>query len=126
MSKPCPYCGKGPSLADSKEVYGKSYGPIWICRDCNAYVGCHRGTCRPLGTLANEETREARKRAHAAFDPLWRGKFMGRNQAYRALAKKLGIEKKDCHIGMLDAETCRRVVAVVADIRAERMEAVER
>ncbi len=39
----CPYCGKKTELINSAEVYaGKSYGWMYICRDCDAYVGYAR------------------------------------------------------------------------------------
>ena len=116
----CPYCGNSSELADSAEVYRKSYGPIYICRPCNAWVGCHKGTETPLGRLANAELRTMKKKAHAAFDPLWRAKIRkegvskkrARGAGYKWLAKQLGVRFEDCHIGMFDEETCQRVVDV--------------
>lgn len=111
----CPYCS-GPSrfLASSAPLYhGRDYGPVYICEPCGAWVGCHRGTDRPLGRLANAELRRAKVQAHEAFDPLWkRGDKLprARGEAYRRLAELLGIEPTQCHIGMLDVEDCMRVV----------------
>jgi ssDNA-binding Zn-finger/Zn-ribbon topoisomerase 1 len=108
----CPYCGSKSECRDSKVIYhGRSYGPAWICGnypDCDAYVGCHPGTRRPLGRLANAELRAAKKAAHAAFDPLWQSGGMSRKEAYRWLAGALGLE--ECHIGEMDVEECGRVV----------------
>ena len=39
---------------------------------------------------------------------------MIRAEAYRWLAGRLGIEKDECHVGLFDAETCRRVVELCA------------
>jgi len=39
----------------------------WLCKPCDAYVGCHNNTERPLGTLANKELRTARKETKAKF-----------------------------------------------------------
>lgn len=65
--KVCPYCGNTTDLIDSAEIYGGvSYGMIYICRDCNAYVGCHSGTSIAKGRLANAELRAAKKK-HIAF-----------------------------------------------------------
>ena len=111
MNVSCPYCGGWAELVDSAEVYGgRSYGNVWLCRRCDAYVGCHAGTDEPLGTLADAETRHWRKRAHASFDPLWRGDGMTRAEAYRWLAGRLGVHPNDCHVGLFDVETCKRVV----------------
>ena len=80
----CDYCGRQAEYVDSKVIYGKSYGMMYLCRNCMAYVGVHKGTDKPLGRLANAELRYWKKRAHAVFDPLWqRGRFRGhRNAAY--------------------------------------------
>ena len=115
----CPYCENNSVLTDSAEVYGgRSYGPIYLCRPCNAYVGVHRGTTIPLGRLANSELREAKRKAHAAFDPIWKGKAMSRSKAYRWLANQLGIAKSRCHIGLMSLEECQRTIEVCREWKA--------
>lgn len=110
LALPCPYCNEPPVLVDGAEVYhGRSYGKIWLCRPCQAWVGVHKGTDQPLGRLANKELREWKIKAHAAFDPRWKGKS-DRREAYGWLAEQLGIEREKAHIGMFDVETCKRVV----------------
>ena len=47
----CDYCGRQAEYVDSKIVYGKSYGMMYLCRNCMAYVGVHKGTDKPLGRL---------------------------------------------------------------------------
>lgn len=114
MNVVCQYCNKPAALVDSSVIYGSSYGMIYLCGDCNAYVGVHKGTERPLGTLANEETREWRRRAHKVFDPLWRQNvFTSRRTAYRWLAKALGV--REVHIGASDIETCRKIIQACED-----------
>ena len=127
MPKPtCPYCEEPAVFTDSAEVYGgRSYGMIYLCRPCQAWVGVHRGTETPLGRLANKELRRAKVAAHAAFDPLWKRKIekegckkhVARGAAYRWLAEQLEIDFDDCHIGMFDVETRKRVVEVCAPYR---------
>lgn len=92
----------------------------WRCSACGAYVGVHRYTLKALGTPAGPETRAARARAHAAFDPLWRKRMRlsglkqnkARSKGYVWLAEQLGIDAKDCHIGMLTAEQADAVVRI--------------
>jgi len=105
----CPYCNKDAVLVDSSVVYGKSYGNIWLCAPCKAYVGCHKRTNKPLGRLADAELRTWKKMAHQHFDPLWKQGFMTRGEAYQWLAKKMGIPRKKCHIGMFDIDQCKQV-----------------
>ena len=107
----CPYCGKMATFErDSSCVYRRNYGPIWRCATCAAWVGCHKGTTRPLGRLANEELRRARISAHAHFDRIWKFENTGRNKAYQWLAEALEIDMAKCHIGHMDVAQCRRVV----------------
>ncbi len=112
----CPYCNEAAIL-----VYGAVIYPhrpdlrekrFWRCLPCDAHVGCHPGTEKPLGRLANKELRSAKQKAHVAFDPLWQSGWRNRREAYAWLAHQLGINERDCHIGMMDVPTCRRVVTV--------------
>ena len=113
----CPYCGKRAEFVDSAEVYhGRSYGMIYLCRPCDAYVGCHgngKGDS-PKGRLANAELRRWKIAAHNAFDPLWKfGPFRGRrNAAYAWLAEQMGLPKEKTHIGMFDVAECQQVIQI--------------
>lgn len=131
MSVICPYCQNPAEYTDSAAVYrGQSYGMVYLCRPCDAYVGVHKGTDKPLGRMANKDLREWKVKAHAAFDPLWEAKLakrrrergpeykkvFARGSGYKWLAEQLGIERKDCHIGMFDVEQCKRVVEICQPI----------
>ena len=111
----CDYCGRRTEYVDSKIVYGKSYGMIYLCRTCMAYVGGHKGSDRPLGRLANAELRYWKKAAHAVFDPLWKyGWFRRhRNAAYGWLAQKMGLPVAETHIGMFDVTQCRKAIQII-------------
>ena len=115
----CPYCQMPAELAlASDHLYGRDFGPVWECRPCEAWVGVHPGTTKPLGTLANAKLRKARRRAHEAFDPLWQAqlrrkpiqRWEARRNWYQWLSHKLNIPFDDCHIGMMGIEDCQRVV----------------
>lgn len=121
----CPYCGKRAEFVDSAEVYhGRSYGMIYLCRPCDAYVGCHgngKGDS-PKGRLANAELRRWKIAAHNAFDPLWRfGPFRGRrNIAYAWLAEQMGLPKEKTHIGMFDVAECQQVIQICKSSKIEK------
>ena len=130
----CPHCGgRAVLLEDSSAVYGRNYGPIWACRPCEAWVGCHPGTFSPLGTPANKALRTARQKAHGAFDRLWRAKAArerisrskARKKGYAWLAEHFGVAPKNCHIGWMDEEQCRRVVDLCAPFHATASRALE-
>ncbi len=121
----CPYCGEIPDYVDSKVIYhGKSYGMMYYCLNCDAYVGVHKGTNKPLGRLANKELREYKKLAHYYFDKISKTDLINkiydsvypeksnRNKAYYWLAKQMGIDKEFCHIGMFDIDQCSMVVEI--------------
>lgn len=108
----CADCGSPMQLRTSQ------YGKFWGCArypDCKGAHGAHPDG-RPLGTPANKETKEARIRAHAAFDPLWKGDgaLLDRTAAYKWLAKELGIDARECHIGNFDIAQCERVISAMA------------
>lgn len=110
----CGYCGKVSEKVSGKDVYplraDLSTRQFYKCRPCDAFIGCHPGTDIPLGTLADAKLRKMRSKAHTQFDPLWKGGFLKRKQAYAALAKYLGIHVDACHVGLFDSETCEKVV----------------
>jgi zinc-finger-containing domain len=129
----CPYCGnRAQLLTNSAELYqGRDYGPVWICRQCDAWVGVHKNSYRPLGRLANAQLRQSKIRAHAAFDRLWLWRHIrtvyrdnvpvprhilvsiARKRAYLWLAERMAISPAQCHIGMFDIQQCQRVVEVI-------------
>lgn len=104
--KLCPYCGKEPVLTDSAIIYGRSYGMIYLCKPCNAYVGVHRNSTIALGRLANADLRKHKKLAHEKFDALWKNGGMSRSDAYSWLSKMLETEPDFTHIGMFNKEQC--------------------
>lgn len=115
----CPYCQQPASLVGGRAIYPHRpdlYGKrFYQCVPCGAWVGCHDGTQRALGRLANAELRRAKQSVHAAFDPHWRGvkKKHARFRAYRRLARELGIPMEECHVGMFDVERCKAALLLV-------------
>lgn len=106
----CHYCNKEAPWVENKAKYGRNYGNSYMCyfcKDCDAYVGCHNNTKNPLGTMANAELREWRKKAHAHIDPLWKTGRLGRGEMYMWLKEKLG---REIHIGESDIETCKQIL----------------
>ena len=124
QGKTCPYCNGVTLYVDSAEVYGESFGMIYLCRGCAAWVGVHEGTDIALGRLANEELREWKKLAHKSFDklfiesiinkiyPIYIMGVTNREKAYIWLAEQMGIQKEFCHIGMFDVDECKQLVEI--------------
>lgn len=112
----CSYCFKAADLVTGEEIY--PHRPdlyslsFWKCPDCDAYVGCHKRTKKPLGILANAELRKMKREAHSAFDPIWKNRTMSRTKAYKWLANKLKLNVENCHIGHFNIEQCKKVVEI--------------
>jgi hypothetical protein len=120
----CSYCGSPIELKDSSIIYnGKSYGMVYICTrypDCEAYVGTHKDTDVPLGTLADNELRSWRKKAHSVFDSLWRSGRITRKAAYTKLQIAMGMKKKEAHIAKMNIEQCKDVIKYFSNIVVDK------
>ena len=106
----CRYCGGKVVLTNSSIIYGKDYGRIYMCMNCNAFTGVHKNSNKPLGTLANSILRAKRKETHEVFDSFWKKRKMTRTQAYKWLSKQMGLPIKATHIGYFEIEDCEKVI----------------
>jgi len=112
----CPECGKTARLESTKEIYGTDYGKAWICEsfpECDNYVGVHKSTNQPLGTMANKELRELRKKCHKSFDFIWRNNYMTRKSAYCKLATEMNIDVSVCHFAMFTKSQCKEALCLI-------------
>jgi zinc-finger-containing domain len=107
----CNYCNNDAIWCENKAIYGKNYGKsymIYLCRPCDAYVGCHQNTKQPLGTMANKELREARQLVHNHIDKYWKKEGWDRKDVYSAMSFALG---KTYHTGEADLSTCKKILS---------------
>lgn len=119
----CVECGAMGKLSSGREAYPnhpeRHRHAYFVC-SCGAMVSCHPGTAVAAGRPASASTRYLRSMAHQALDQIWKG-FDGnrsrlasghaRNRAYKWLATQLGISRRECHIGWMNAAQCREVIA---------------
>ena len=117
IPKICRYCGGVVRLVDAESVYGESTKKLGMvgqklyqCQNCNARVGCHKDSTRPLGNVANEVLRLKRVEAHRVFDASWRSQHMSRTQAYKWLSQQLRIPIRLTHIGGFEMDQCQKVI----------------
>lgn len=106
----CRYCGGKVIFTDAKKIYENGTDKIYLCTNCNAYVGVHKGTNRPLGKLANAALRMKRRETHTFFDAFWQAQNITRAEAYRLLARELGVPERKAHIGNMEMDDCQRVI----------------
>lgn len=100
----------------TKLVYSpNSYGSHWHCPEPGCTVRCWGGDTSSPG---DRETFEERKRAHAAFDPLWKAKlvFRRRTEGYYWMQGKMHLGPAECHIGLMTAEQCRQLLAHIEQL----------
>lgn len=110
-------------LTNGEEIYPHRpdlhHMPFWKCDDCGNYVGCHHKTAnrtRPLGNIPTAELRKARKKIHAALDPIWQSGKMRRKDVYRALRGVLGGDYHTGNIKSMDeAEAVYRAVKMLCE-----------
>ena len=119
VPKICRYCGGVIRRVPARDVYREAADRLklngeWLyqCLNCNARVGCHRGTTRPLGNVANEVLRLKRVETHQVFDGYWQSQGMTRTAAYKWLAAKMDLPEKETHIGGFEMEQCHRAIEI--------------
>ena len=117
ISRICRYCGGKVELVPARRIYGEAVKrlgleneSIYLCLNCNARVGCHKGTTRPLGNVANEVLRLKRMETHQVFDTFWRSRGMSRTQGYKWLAGRMGLPERCTHIGGFEMDQCQQVI----------------
>lgn len=93
------------------------FGGRWSCPVDGCTVRCWDGS---TSTPCDHETARARHDIHAIFDPLWKesGHFKGPKQkrrldAYRWLAKEMGLPLNETHFGMFDLTQCERAKVII-------------
>jgi ssDNA-binding Zn-finger/Zn-ribbon topoisomerase 1 len=105
----CPECNSHMLLRQGVN------GPFYGCRRFPACRGTHNATATgaPVGLPANKVTKDARVRAHAAFDQLWLKGNMTRSAAYRWLQFSMGLTSEQGHIARFDLAMCERLIHLV-------------
>ena len=119
VSEICRYCGGVIRLVPAEKVYQAATERLkqqrqWIyqCQNCNARVGCHRDSKRPLGNVATEVLRLKRRETHQVFDQYWQSSGLSRTKAYKWLAGQMNLPEKNAHIGGFEMEQCQRLISL--------------
>ena len=111
----CPYCGRTAVLKPASFVYGDKAleEHVYVCPGypaCNSYVGVHRGTLKPKGTLANGDLRNLRIHTHKLFSQFWENGIMTKKQAYRWIQYKFALTENQAHIGNFSEYMCGQLM----------------
>ena len=84
---------------------------IWLCLTCEASVGTHPDSDKPLGLMATKYTRSLRREAHLHFDKIHKCGFMSRERAYRWAREILGI-RAEFHISILSNVQLEKLIVL--------------
>lgn len=100
-----------------KGRYGKFYGCTrWPA--CDGVNGANQTDGRPLGVLADKETRELRVRVHELLDNVWLGERERRREAraiaYEWLARFMRLPAEKCHVSMFTKKQCERAIEILS------------
>lgn len=81
---------------------------MYLCKPCDAYVGCHKNSRMAMGSMANYALRRLRQECHKKIDYWWREKeIISRKNLYELLSKWWGEE---FHVGWLNEKDCNIVI----------------
>ena len=99
----CPYCGGLAVLRPAEYVYGeRNLNPdnyLYVCSgypSCDSYIGVHKKSMRPMGTLANGDLRHKRIEAHRALNKVVQAGIMTKHGAYIWLQNRLCLRERTC------------------------------
>ena len=118
----CPSCSNEGRLVSGDQIYPHrpdlAHKKFYLCSDCDTFVGCHPGSIRPLGSMADKELRRIRSQTHDMFDRIWKDhnhpNHMSRYKAYQWLGTKLGLSS--VHIGESDRDRCMLIQKIVRKV----------
>jgi hypothetical protein len=121
MERPtvCRYCGGKIIKTTTRALYPKGNEPIYLCTMCNAYVGCYKGTDKPMGKVANTVLRLKRQETHRIFDSFWKAQGWSRSAAYRWLSRQLQIPEEDTHIALMEMDECEKIIRLCRNNQKE-------
>ncbi|MGI9486829.1 MAG: zinc-finger-containing protein [Geminicoccaceae bacterium] len=129
----CLHCDGNCRLTTGAEIYPPRsdlhHKHFYVCDACDARVGCHPDTTKPLGHAADEPTRNARSKLHdLKLDPIWKNEpdkpsqKATRRRVYKFLAFALDIAPEYCHTGMFTIERCRAAWTALRGVTAQSLE----
>ena len=104
-------CGGTLELRYSEKLGKRFYG-------CSRYPKCSgvlpaKDDGTPVGIPRTRELQGWRRRAHDAFDCLWRDGHCSRRDAYSWLRSAMGLSSEKAHMFQMTAEQCEQVIEFV-------------
>ena len=102
-------------LTNGKEVYPHRKDlyslKFYKCPYCNNFVGCHKGTNKPLGCIPSYGVKQARIKAHNFIDSYWKTGKCKRYEVYKILSNYFGYEYHNGNTKSV--EECEEAINVI-------------
>lgn len=98
---------------------------LYVCSgypSCDSYIGAHKKSMRPMGTMADSNLRNKRIEAHRALDAIWKNGYMTKHSTYIWLQNRLNLREKDTHIGKFSYYLCEQTIRECTDYIKSREE----
>jgi len=90
------------------------------CKYCKGYVGTHRKTAIPLGSIVSKEVKTARSKIHSLIDPLWKSGKIRRTHLYSKISAKIGKNFHTANIRTL--QEAESIYHVCSNLKEEVMQ----
>jgi len=123
----CPYCKKTAQKVSGRIIYPRRKDLhdrlFFYCAKCNAYVGTHKNSGEPMGTMADGYLRNCRHSTHVFLDRLWMPNTRARTKVYHGLARDMRLPVHKCHIAMFDDNQCKKAIEVLKTYTREMFNA---
>ena len=110
-------------LSDRQLLDPEKY--LYVCSgypSCDSYIGAHKKSMRPMGTMADSNLRNKRIEAHRALDAIWKNGYMTKHSTYIWLQNRLNLREKDTHIGKFSYYLCEQTIRECTDYIKSREE----
>lgn len=102
-------------LTSGKEIYTHRTDlynlKFYKCPICKNYVGCHKGTDKPLGCIPTKQLKQARMKAHNYIDKYWKTGICKRKEIYKILSNHFGYEYHNGNTKTI--EECEEAIKVI-------------
>ena len=125
----CPYCTAPAVLVNGTALFpfqeDGATELYWTCTPCDAYIGTYRNSTEPRGRLANPELRDAKRRLHKVYDPLWKAfpkpeRTSEKHRVRKWLARRLHIPQDQCFFGIFDLDMAERAIEICEEVHNEQ------
>lgn len=116
------HCGAHAMKRPASVVHGtkaKAEEYLYVCSRypaCDSYVGTHKKSLEPMGTLADKKLRIKRIEAHKFFNQLWESGIMQKWQAYKWMEAKFGLNRNQAHIAKFSEYMCDELISVCKQV----------